>query len=381
MRLTPLVSIVLPTYNGARYLRAAIQSCLEQTYPHWELILVDDASTDETPAIIDEYVRSDARIRALRHEHNRKLPAALNTGFAVARGAYLTWTSDDNRYRPHALATLVAFLEERPDIDVVYADYTVIDEAGRPLRAVRVETPDVLPFRNPIGACFLYRAAVAQKVGAYAEDLFRAEDYDFWLRAAVVCTLAPLHEDLYEYRLHGASLNMSQSPQCHVASARAQLRNLPHMDWLDDATRAQAYLLAGLWLQHLDEPQEAAHAFFQAFVSYRIWSHDPDFVLKHILYSPTGLKSEQVMRTLLDNFPNSTNTKMMKRIKRYIWGHYYGIRCFDSAQCAKATEVRSFWLHAVAYRPAWLINLGFLRLVAWAYGLMPLTLHQCNDQP
>lgn len=378
MKPTPLVSIVLPTYNGARYLREAIQSCLEQTYSHWELILVDDTSTDETPAIIKEYTDLDARIRALRHDHNRKLPAALNTGFAVAHGEHLTWTSDDNRYRPHALATLVAFLEERPDVDVVYTDYTVINEAGQPLRAVQVEEPEALPFRNPIGACFLYRAAVAQKVGVYAEDLFRAEDYDFWLRAAGVCRLAPLHEDLYEYRLHGASLNMSQSPQCHVASARAQLRNLPGMDWLDDATRARAHLLAGLWLQHLGETQEAAHAFFQAFVLYRIWDHAPDFALKHVLYSPAGLKSEQAMRALLGNFPN--DIRGMKGIKRRVWGQYYGVRCFDSAQCDQVSEVRSFWLRALAYQPAWLTNLGFLRLGAWAYGLARSVLHYGDDQ-
>lgn len=373
-----LVSIVLPVYNGARYLREAIQSCLEQTYHHWELILVDDASTDATPAIIAEYVGLDPRIRALRHDHNRKLPAALNTGFAAARGAYLTWTSDDNRYRPHALETLVAFLEERPDVDVVYTDYTTIDEAGRPLRAVQVETPEALPFRNPIGACFLYRAAVAQKVGPYAEDLFRAEDYDFWLRAAGVCRLEPLHEDLYEYRLHGASLNMSQSPQCHAASVRAQLRNLPRMNWLDEATRARAYLLAGLWLQHLGETQEAAQAFSQAFVRYRIWDHTPDYAMEHILYSPAGLKSEQAMCALLGNFPS--NAKTMKRIKRRIWGQYYGVCCFDIAQCARASDARWFLLRAVAYRPAWLTNLGFLRLGAWAYRLDHLLLRRSDSQ-
>lgn len=364
MKPTPLVSIVLPTYNGARYLREAIQSCLEQTYSHWELILVDDASTDETPAIIKEYTDLDARIRALRHDHNRKLPAALNTGFAVAHGEHLTWTSDDNRYRPHALATLVAFLEERPDVDVVYTDYTVINEAGQPLRAVQVEEPEALPFRNPIGACFLYRAAVAQKVGAYAEDLFRAEDYDFWLRAAGVFRLAPLHEDLYEYRLHGASLNMSQSPQCHVASARAQLRNLPRMDWLDDATRARAYLLAGLRFCQGGESQEAAQAFRRAFEEYSVLKNAFDFTLQHLLYWPAGLRSEEDMRTVIGLLPEG---RKLVQFRQRLWGQFYGEQCFAGMKNCRTARQRLFWRRAVIHHPAWLTNIGFLRIGLQAF--------------
>ena len=92
MKRNPLVSIVLPTHNGARYLEQAVQSCLDQTYRNWELIIVDDASTDETPALIARLVAADSRIRSIRNEVNQKLPGALNTGFAQARGEYLTWT-------------------------------------------------------------------------------------------------------------------------------------------------------------------------------------------------------------------------------------------------------------------------------------------------
>src|SRR5690606_22425727 len=117
MNESPFVSIVLPTYNGARYLAQSIESCINQTYTQWELIIVDDASTDDTPAIISHYVQLDSRIRTVRHSTNRKLPAALNTGFDMARGEYFTWTSDDNYYRPEALGVMVAFLESRADVD------------------------------------------------------------------------------------------------------------------------------------------------------------------------------------------------------------------------------------------------------------------------
>lgn len=120
----PLVSIVLPTYNGSRFLQEAIESCIRQSYPHWELIIVDDASIDETPQIVVHWTKRDSRIRSLRNQTNRRLPESLNRGFAEAKGELLTWTSDDNRYMPNALATMVEFLEAHSDVDLVYSDFS-----------------------------------------------------------------------------------------------------------------------------------------------------------------------------------------------------------------------------------------------------------------
>src|SRR6266508_190816 len=113
------VSIVLPTYNGSRYLEESIDSCLKQTFEDIELIIVDDCSTDDTPQIVARY--RDPRLRVIRHETNRKLPAALNTGFAASKGTYLTWTSDDNRYAPNAIEVMMQALETSPEIGLVYA--------------------------------------------------------------------------------------------------------------------------------------------------------------------------------------------------------------------------------------------------------------------
>jgi len=101
---SPTVSAVLPTRNGSRYIDRAIESVVEQTFADWELIVVDDASTDDTAAKIDAWARRDERIRSVHLEENRKLPGALNEGFRLAKGDYLTWTSDDNWYAPEAFA-------------------------------------------------------------------------------------------------------------------------------------------------------------------------------------------------------------------------------------------------------------------------------------
>lgn len=243
----PLISIVLPTYNGSRYLEQAIQSCLDQTYQHWELIIVDDASTDETPAIIARFVDADCRIHCIRHASNRKLPAALNSGFSQAQGDLLTWTSDDNCYRPAALATMLTFLESHREINFVYCDYTIIDAAGRPQNSMVVPPPDRLAITNCIGCCFLYRRQVADRIGQYAEDLTLAEDYDFWLRVSLSFRLVPLHRDLYLYRRHTGSLTGLQLDGVITATEQTLARWLPQLHWVSHGMRARGYIrLSGL---------------------------------------------------------------------------------------------------------------------------------------
>lgn len=238
----PLVSIVLPTFNGEAHLEEAVQNCLAQTYANWELIIVDDASTDDTPSLIRRFLSADRRVRAIRHATNRKLPAALNTGFSEAQGAYLTWTSDDNCYRPDALAQLVSFLEAHPEVDLVYSDFTVINDAGEPIAHRRVEDPDGLVTENRVGACFLYRRILYEVLGGYAEDLFLAEDYDFWLRASGHFHLQPLHEDLYLYRRHSASLTSLKTAQILSSTSEALKRNIPLLKWPTRSMRANSYL-------------------------------------------------------------------------------------------------------------------------------------------
>lgn len=238
-----LVSIVLPVYNGARYLAESIQSCLDQTYANWELIIVDDASTDDTPAIIAGFAARDSRVRSLRHETNKRLPATLNDGFAQARGAYLTWTSDDNRYRSEALATLVRALDAKPDAAFVYAGYDVIDDDGRYVQTNHAQPPARFIQGYDAVPCFLYRRAVYEELGGYADDLFLAEDYEYWLRMyATRHTMLPLPDTLYEYRRHARSLTDEYRGRTFAAAERALLRNLPRLAWAGRSARGAAYL-------------------------------------------------------------------------------------------------------------------------------------------
>ncbi len=257
-----LVSVVLPVYNGAQYVREAIDSVLAQDYAAWELLIVDDGSTDDTPAIVADCAARDERIRVLR-QVNRKLPAALNAGFAAARGEYLTWLSDDNRFKPSFLGRMVACLRRNPGWDMVYANLDIIDDQGRPLRgadwyADRQCPPGsehiCLPHdtselnmwgNNHVGAAFLYRAAVAHLIGPYDERRFGVEDYDYWLRINAVLTLrhADFDDPVYDYRLHGKSLT-ARDAEVGITRARAGLMAFEawrRACWLAPLTWAVSY--------------------------------------------------------------------------------------------------------------------------------------------
>jgi glycosyltransferase involved in cell wall biosynthesis len=238
----PAVSIVLPVYNGARFLAQSIESVLAQTFRDWELIVVDDASTDQTPEIIAGYRACDPRIISLRNLSNRRLPGALNAGFSAARGAYLTWTSDDNCYRPEAIARMMEALEANPGAGLVYCDYICIDEDGQELWTEPARDPRLLPFGNIVGACFLYRREVREAIGEYDDAMFLAEDYDYWLRVARQFVLKHLPQTLYLWRWHAGSLTVRRPRAQACATEKVLRHNLRGSKEYRREIRALAYL-------------------------------------------------------------------------------------------------------------------------------------------
>ncbi|GEO01466.1 hypothetical protein NSE01_32980 [Novosphingobium sediminis] len=240
----PRVSVVLPVHNGAAYLDAAIASILAQTFRDFELICVDDGSTDETPQILQRRARSDPRIRVITNCPNKGLPGALNTGFAVARGAFHTWTSDDNIARPEMLARLVAALDADPGVAIAYADFSVIDASGAVIGCQKMGPASDLLLGNRIGAAFLYRAAVTRALSGYDEALFGVEDYDFWLRAVRRFYFVKVDEDLYLYRRHEASLTDRRALRIHRLGSQIIRRELSRVP--SRTLRARALVEHGL---------------------------------------------------------------------------------------------------------------------------------------
>lgn len=198
----PIVSIVLPVYNHANFIREAIDSIRHQTYQNIELIVVNDGSTDHLKEVLKHTSLSCMRLLDLPHQG---LPHALNAGFQAARGTYVTWTSADNILLPHCIERLYIQLAQRPRHGAIYADYIQIDAVGMPLR-VMSKGPYRLRLMMNFGPAFLIRKDVANQAGPFDSTLMGFEDRDFSMRVAQIAPVAWLSEVLYLYRVHDESL-------------------------------------------------------------------------------------------------------------------------------------------------------------------------------
>ncbi len=217
----PKISIVLPTYNGSRWLADSIESVLKQTELDWQLIIVNDCSTDNTLEISEQFARQDSRIKVYSNATNKKLPASLNVGFSHATGTYRTWTSDDNMFKPNALSVMAAYLDGHPGVDLVAAREDIINEDGtfKMSRDKLCRKPEQLSYTCNVGAAFMYRTVIAEKIGGYNEERFCAEDYDYWCRIALAGTIAYINDNIYLYREQSRSLTALQKERVMEKSA------------------------------------------------------------------------------------------------------------------------------------------------------------------
>ena len=220
---SPLVSIVLPTYNRAALIGDAIRCCLDQSWTNLEVIVVDDGSTDRTEEVVLSLVQQDARVRYIK-QANAKIPNALNTGFKHARGEFYTWTSDDNRYEPEAIAIMAGRLLEDPEIGLVYCNVKIVKVDGEVVGVSDLNSLELLS-SNCVGSCFMYRQTVAEAVGSYDATAFLAEDYDYWLRIAKRFQIRFLDVAPYRYCIHESPLTSTRGADVELQAARVRVRH------------------------------------------------------------------------------------------------------------------------------------------------------------
>lgn len=192
-------------------MRQSIESVINQTYMNWELIIIDDCSTDSTPDIAKEYANQDERIKYYRNETNLKLPRGLNRGFSLSKGEYLTWTSDDNLYLPIAIERMVSTIVTEK-ADFVFATCDVINENNEVVEIIKApkDYKDAVIGWNFVGACFMYTRTVYETIGEYDTNKFLVEDYDYWLRIFSRFCVANIQDVLYQYRWHDGALTSTE---------------------------------------------------------------------------------------------------------------------------------------------------------------------------
>jgi len=210
MNPTPLVSIVIPAFNQGEYLEAAIESVLSQQHPSIECIVIDDGSTDDTLAIAQRCAQRHPppRLQVLT-QANAGQSAALNRGWALARGEILGYLSSDDRLCEGAVETLVAALAARPDACVAYCDYWLTNADGQRLRSQVAAEFDVAAMHvelvQPPGPGALFRREVLERAGGWNTALCQVPDFDFWLRASELGPFVRVPQCLAECRIHDGS--------------------------------------------------------------------------------------------------------------------------------------------------------------------------------
>jgi glycosyltransferase involved in cell wall biosynthesis len=246
----PLVSIVTPSYQQARFLEATIQSVLAQDYPRLEYLVVDGGSTDGSREIIQRYADG---IAWWVSEPDQGQTDAINKGFSQANGQIFAWLNSDDSYLPGAVSGAVAFLQDHPQTGLVYGDCNFIDSSGKVIGKFNAQQTSLSRLRRggvyiPQQAAF-WRAELWHQVGPLDPTTFFAMDYDLWVRLAKVTDIQYNPQLWANFRLHGDAKTISADDRCWPEMLRVHRREGgSRFSWI----YARYYLrrLLAPWINH-----------------------------------------------------------------------------------------------------------------------------------
>ncbi len=208
----PIVSVLLPAYNAENYIAIAIESILNQTFTQFELIIIDDCSTDSTFSIIKKYAKKDKRVIVSQNKKNLKLSKTLNKGISLAKGKYIARMDADDWSFPKRLEKQVRFLEKNPDVGIVGGSMQIMDEKGRvyskrmyPLldQEIRKKIYLYSPFSHPT---IMIRRSILDRAGNYNSRFNPAEDYELYFRIGELSKFANIDMFLIKYRIVANSM-------------------------------------------------------------------------------------------------------------------------------------------------------------------------------
>ncbi len=210
--LMPLVSVIIPTYNHARYVIQAIESVLNQTYPNIEILVIDDGSIDHTATVLKPYLRKINYI----YKKNGGTSSALNRGIKESNGKYICWLSADDMFEPEKTAKQVAQMESNDLLGFCYSSFTIVDAVGKPgdeIHSFYFENQRDMVLKLMEG-CFIngstvmLRKSTLEKIGDFDETLPTAHDYEMWFRILRNYSCGFIDEQLLKYRWHGENMSL-----------------------------------------------------------------------------------------------------------------------------------------------------------------------------
>jgi len=215
MKEKPKVTVYIPCHNYGRFLGQAIESVVEQNYESWELIILDDGSSDNTGNVIKEYLEKySAKIRALCNYPARGLQACANLALETARGDYIMRLDADDYLDESALLVLSTYLDRHRDVGLVFPNYTYVNEEGAFLAVEnrkKIGTEATFLDLPAHGACTMVRKRVLKSIGGYSETYNAQDGYELWLKVLNRYKVANISTPLFFYRQHSSSLSRDES--------------------------------------------------------------------------------------------------------------------------------------------------------------------------
>jgi glycosyltransferase involved in cell wall biosynthesis len=324
MQTSPLISIVIPSYNQAKYIAYNLDSILAQTYSNFEVIFIDDGSKDNTAEILKNYTEKDSRIKYF-YQNNSERAVARSHGISKANGKYICLVDSDDTWLPHKLETQLAVMENDPEIILCYAPVNRIDPENKPLKNATRQQEGYsgliykhLLMRNFIPSVTpMIRASVLKNIGEQVTDFIPYEDWDFWLRLSRCGKFHHIKEALGNYRLHpqqsvkNVKASRIEEVTIKVLDANTQESLLEHAEFLNfldldkesfKASVQQAYSLAHLriayWYLVAGDSKTAQEKLKVSFNKNTLRLIDPRFIVLRLCCYLSSFNKELVTKFL-----------------------------------------------------------------------------------
>lgn len=367
------IAVIIPAYNHAHYLRQSIQSVLDQTFTDWELAVVDDGSTDDTPALMASLL--DPRLRWVR-QPNAGLSAARNTGLRETCAPLVTFLDADDWFLPNKLELLHGYLRDHGDVGLVAGGMCLADPDGRMVADVAAASPDLaLPamlYNNPIpvGGVLLRRQWL-DRVGVFDEGMRACEDWDLWLRMLLAgCRFGWVERPVLVYRTHPNQMSR-ESDRMRIAALTTldkffKQPNVPEsLRQIRDKVYSVTFINAAGRAYRAGEAAAARFDLEEAVRLYPAWAAEEREQLVDMLLSwADTLDTDGMVAYLTHVYDNLPACLAALRSRRHLEiGKVYLSRAFLALANGQREQARTHAMRGVLQDPRWLANRGVLSIL------------------
>jgi glycosyltransferase involved in cell wall biosynthesis len=294
---SPQISVILPVHNGEKFIAEAVNSVLSQTYRDFELIIINDGSSDRTDEILSTY--SDDRIRIVNNSSSLRLSRSLNKGIELSQGKFIARMDADDISLPERFEKQLIFLDKHPEIGVVGCQAKKIDENGNIVgRFTHPTEPEIIKwdlfFETPLThPTIMMRADIAKSTDGFSPDLIASVDYDYWSRLVKVTKLANLPEDLLLYRVHLE--NMTTKYRDEQRNIFFQLQEIVQADYIGKEKARELVKLLSLEICTSSQAVQAAELIYLLFRKY-VKNDRLSFYMQNKIAHQAGFRIHRLVR-------------------------------------------------------------------------------------